>query len=384
MGSKDLWQLCDKHGMVADVYIARKLSKIGRRFAFVRFLKVKNTGSLIEGLNKIWIGSYHLFAAMARFEKKPNATTKPIPKPSNNQPNNQAKSASFSSHANPNSSYATALNGNSSLNYVPKDKIIFKSVTLDETDLIDTSDMRNVILAKHITQSFVIDERVVWIEIGGLPLNAWTSKAFKKIDCSWGVPLFVDEDPSENATIGRVCIKTKEFAGWVPDIKAMESLSINNSEMDNSDNHDDDISDNGTQDEEEGEIRNSNVNQEEEFVRNTQWTDEVENVDKNQDDFPIGHQNMESQKQSPIETLETQKDESDSISKPPGFEGYKTTSPQFSAGGNRQSSKQPSNFSSAPVKSSRVSKSHSKSFNNHGSMIEAFISHIEIGNVLGY
>ena len=43
MGSKDLWQLCDKHGTVADVYITHKLSKIGRRFAFVRFLKVKNT-----------------------------------------------------------------------------------------------------------------------------------------------------------------------------------------------------------------------------------------------------------------------------------------------------------------------------------------------------
>ncbi|GJU67855.1 RNA-directed DNA polymerase, eukaryota [Tanacetum coccineum] len=159
------------------------------------------------------------------------------------QPNNQAKSASLSSHANPNRFYATALNGNSSVNYVPKDKTILKFVTLNETDLIDTSDMRNVILAKyiggmwlwiefdspeacqklqsikdmswyftllkHITQSFVIDERVVWIEIGGLPLNAWTSKAFKKIACSWGVPLFVDEDPSENAVIGRVCIKTK-------------------------------------------------------------------------------------------------------------------------------------------------------------------------------
>ncbi|PWA74066.1 hypothetical protein CTI12_AA248440 [Artemisia annua] len=66
LGTKELWDLCDRCGSVADVYIARKLSKNGRRFAFVRFLKVKNKESLIDDLNKIWIGSYHLFAAMAR------------------------------------------------------------------------------------------------------------------------------------------------------------------------------------------------------------------------------------------------------------------------------------------------------------------------------
>ncbi|GJX17368.1 RNA-directed DNA polymerase, eukaryota [Tanacetum coccineum] len=39
VSSKDLWKLCDRQGVVADVYIARKLSKSGRRFGFVRFIK---------------------------------------------------------------------------------------------------------------------------------------------------------------------------------------------------------------------------------------------------------------------------------------------------------------------------------------------------------
>lgn len=68
---------------------------------------------------------------------------------------------------------------------------------------------------------------------------------------------------------------------------------------------------------------------------------------------------------------------SESISKPPGFA-------HFSIAGKRQNSKQPSTSSSTAAKSSRVSKSHSKSFNNHGSMIEAFITHIEMRKVLGY
>ncbi|GKE01842.1 hypothetical protein Tco_1389825, partial [Tanacetum coccineum] len=241
---------------------------------------------------------------MARFDRKPNATPKSIPKPSNNHPSNQPKSASFPSHANPNRSYATALNGKTPQNFESKERSILKSVTLDATDLLDTSDMRNVILAK-------------------------------------GEPLFVDEDPHDNVAMGRVCIKTKiqgqiietckvvihgkphnmwvkEFAGWVPDIKTMESLLSENSKTDNSDNHDHDIDDNGFHDIEEGEIRNMNVNQEEEVVKDTQWSVGVEQIDKDQVDSPIN--NTESHKQPTKETREIQKEDSESISKPSGFE----------------------------------------------------------------
>nr|GEX52683.1 RNA-directed DNA polymerase, eukaryota, reverse transcriptase zinc-binding domain protein [Tanacetum cinerariifolium] len=157
-------------------------------------------------------------------------------------------------------------------------------------------------LIKHVTQMFKPDERMVWIEISGLPLNAWNSKAFKKVAGIWGEPLFVDEDSYDNVAMGRVCIKSKihgqisetckvvihdkahsvwvkEFAGWVPDIKGMEDSSCNISEAGNSDNHDQEVNESQT---------------------------------------------------------------------------------------------------------SRASKSHSKSIKSQGSMIKAFISHIEMGNILGY
>ena len=85
IGSNDLRQHCNKHGTVADVYIARKLSKVGKRFAFVRFLKPNNNESLINNLNTMWIGSYHLFAAMARFEKKQHTSSNTNPEPSSKQ-----------------------------------------------------------------------------------------------------------------------------------------------------------------------------------------------------------------------------------------------------------------------------------------------------------
>nr|GEX71343.1 RNA-directed DNA polymerase, eukaryota, reverse transcriptase zinc-binding domain protein [Tanacetum cinerariifolium] len=218
-GSKDLWNHCSKHGTFVDVYIARKLSKVGRKFAFVRFLKIKNNESLVNDLNKIWIGSYHLYAAMAKFEKNHNTTTKSIPISSFTKTNDPSKQVPHSTYTNPNQSYVNVLNGNGSSNTVPKPSKptnILKSVTLDVSDLINTSE------------------------------------------------------------------------------------------------------------------------------------------------------------------------ESSSFSEPPGFKAYFSNSNCFPLRGNRRSPKQPSHFSSASVKSSRVSKSQTKSFGNHGSMIEASVSHIEMGKVLGY
>nr|GEW97092.1 RNA-directed DNA polymerase, eukaryota [Tanacetum cinerariifolium] len=277
----------------------------------LRFLKVKNIGSLLESLNKIWIGSYHIFAAKARFERKPSAANKTTP---NQIPKTLLKpqpKVSAASHANPTRSYATALNGKASNFSDYNEKFILKSVTLDKSDLIDTSDLRKVILIK-------------------------------------GEPLFVDEDPQENVAIGRVYIKTriqdqisktcklmihdksfnlriKEFAGWVPDIKDLEYESSTNSEADNSD--DLEVNDCDDHEVEEGEIpfttENHNVEihkptetSEVEVVMNTQWPNGAEGFVEPPNDAKAPNQPFK-------ETQGNQKEDSESISKPPGFEGYK-------------------------------------------------------------
>ncbi|GJZ74415.1 RNA-directed DNA polymerase, eukaryota [Tanacetum coccineum] len=428
--SKDLWKQCNNHGTVADVYIARKLSKAGRRFAFVRFLKSKNNESLIQDLNKIWIGSYHLFADLAKFEKKSNISPKPNVKPSSHE-----KPLPSHAHSNPNRSYVSALNGNEPTKPSPQTKTILKSITLDASDLIDTSDTKNAILAKvrdvhlipnintvlnkegffnfhckyigglwlwiefdshdsclklqsnnelswyftqvkHIHHSFVMDERVVWIEISGLPLNAWSPKVFKKTASIWGSPLFVDKDPNETVSIWQrkaYNVSVNEFADWNPDIQDTDSLSSINTDKEHSVKQEDGLSDNGFLDKEEGEIPNFHVNEEEEFVKNTQWSEE--GVLKQEVPIPV---------HSPLMNPDIPNEEPKSFSKPPGFEAFHSNSKSSSVRKPHASYKQPSHFSSAPVKSSRSSKSQTKPLNNHGSMIEAFVSHIEMGKVLGY
>ncbi|GJU23680.1 RNA-directed DNA polymerase, eukaryota [Tanacetum coccineum] len=109
VSSKDLWKLCDRQGVVADVYIARKLSKSGRRFGFVHFIKNPDQANLLEDLNKIWIGSHHLFASIARFDRKQNSQ----PNQSHQKQSNNTKphETGHASHTTGGRSYASVLNG---------------------------------------------------------------------------------------------------------------------------------------------------------------------------------------------------------------------------------------------------------------------------------
>ncbi|KAI3785877.1 hypothetical protein L1987_45003 [Smallanthus sonchifolius] len=56
---------------------------------------------------------------------------------------------------------------------------------------------------------FVLNERIVWIEISGLP---WTERSYGKIVAKWGGFLFADEDKDESMETGRV--EVKELLPW--------------------------------------------------------------------------------------------------------------------------------------------------------------------------
>ncbi|GKD44345.1 RNA-directed DNA polymerase, eukaryota [Tanacetum coccineum] len=67
--ARDFWNVCLAFGKVVDVYIPLKKSKAGKKFAFVRFLKVDNMERLIDNLCTLWIGRFRLQANPVRFQR---------------------------------------------------------------------------------------------------------------------------------------------------------------------------------------------------------------------------------------------------------------------------------------------------------------------------
>ncbi|GJZ43886.1 nucleotide-binding alpha-beta plait domain-containing protein [Tanacetum coccineum] len=69
---QDLWDICNKWGVVIDVYIAAKRSKSGHRFGFVRFINVNDINQLVSNLRTVWMGGFHLFADVAKYGRTYN------------------------------------------------------------------------------------------------------------------------------------------------------------------------------------------------------------------------------------------------------------------------------------------------------------------------
>ncbi|GJX46421.1 RNA-directed DNA polymerase, eukaryota, nucleotide-binding alpha-beta plait domain protein [Tanacetum coccineum] len=79
-GSRDLWKLCETYGKVVDVFIPNRLSKAGKRFAFVRFIKVDDIDRLLSNLCTLWVGRFHIHANAVRYER-PSKPHHPHPQP---------------------------------------------------------------------------------------------------------------------------------------------------------------------------------------------------------------------------------------------------------------------------------------------------------------
>ncbi|GKB35214.1 RNA-directed DNA polymerase, eukaryota, partial [Tanacetum coccineum] len=221
-GSRDLWKICESYGKVVDVYIPNRKSKAGKRFAFVRFVRVEDIDRLVGNLCTIWIGRLHLHANVVRFERA-------------RKPYNSGGFAHSNVHA-PSGPYVTAVKGNTPLNVPNTPPSSVSILVLDDSCVIERDLSRHVMgsvkdlnsipnlrtlltkegfpevklaylggmwvmleldkvatkqkLLQHIgvnswfqvlqdvVQDFVSDKRVVWVDIEGIPLNVWSRETF--------------------------------------------------------------------------------------------------------------------------------------------------------------------------------------------------------------
>ncbi|KAL4386470.1 hypothetical protein GQ457_09G023950 [Hibiscus cannabinus] len=65
---KGVWQVFDRHGVVVDVFIPKKLAKDGSRFCFVRMRSKGDAERVIERFNGFWLYGSRVRVSMAQRE----------------------------------------------------------------------------------------------------------------------------------------------------------------------------------------------------------------------------------------------------------------------------------------------------------------------------
>ncbi|GKB17048.1 hypothetical protein Tco_0850971, partial [Tanacetum coccineum] len=190
-----------------DVFIPNKRSKAGKRFAFVRFIKVLNFDRLIENLKTIWIGRFHLSANPARFER-PKA---PIPQKEMSAPSGIASGLK--------QPIAQHQGGPKGTNFAA---ILKPSLVLDDSCLVNR-DLTNCVMGEvlqyvgvaswfqslgNAQSDFAAKERIVWVDIEGVPLNAWSRSTFQKIGSKWGELVVLEDGYEDLFARKRICIMT--------------------------------------------------------------------------------------------------------------------------------------------------------------------------------
>ncbi|GJV95193.1 hypothetical protein Tco_1546770 [Tanacetum coccineum] len=174
-------------------------------------------------LNTIWMGSYHLFANPVRFERpsKSNLTSHNNVTAAQSGPNvNVVKGSSpaavkevkqFSSIGN----LRVLLAAEGFVNVKPS--YLGGLWVLMELDSISskTKLMKHVGVASWFSHfcdaqlDFVSKDRIVWVDIEGVPLNAWSRATFNKVCARWGDVMDLEESNDGMFARKRICIKTK-------------------------------------------------------------------------------------------------------------------------------------------------------------------------------
>ncbi|GJX36639.1 RNA-directed DNA polymerase, eukaryota, reverse transcriptase zinc-binding domain protein [Tanacetum coccineum] len=55
---------------------------------------------------------------------------------------------------------------------------------------------------------FVVDERLIWLEVEGVPIRAWDNQVFNQICSKWGEVILIDDIDVSNRLSKRLCIKS--------------------------------------------------------------------------------------------------------------------------------------------------------------------------------
>nr|GEV48074.1 RNA-directed DNA polymerase, eukaryota [Tanacetum cinerariifolium] len=209
--AKDLWKVCNDYGTVVDVFIPNKKSKVGKRFAFVIFIKAKGqfqTRSYLNVVNGSFpVGVHGPFISSASVLVLDDSCV--AEHDMSNHVMGKVKDVSSIS----NLRTLIMEEGFSVVNLmflgglwvmIECDNVETKANMLQHTGVKSW-----FYVLQNAVQDFVSDERNVWVDIEGVPLNVWSRETFTRIGKKWEEALDIEDNVDSSFGRKRLCIKTK-------------------------------------------------------------------------------------------------------------------------------------------------------------------------------
>ncbi|GKA38027.1 RNA-directed DNA polymerase, eukaryota, partial [Tanacetum coccineum] len=253
--AKDLFHHCSQYGHVVDSFIPNKRSKSGKRFGFVKFINVFNNDRLVSNISTVWIGRYKLQAHLAKYarpsinnrsqvtSKGQRHVTSLPPKPrsfanvvnNDNLPNDTSVSDTPDLVLENECGSTGDLSNNvigkvKDFQSIPNIKMVLAKEGFGEFEVSYLGgfwvmiELNSVETQRQFMQhqgvnswfqeiraassDFVSKDRIVWVDIEGIPLNVWTNATFNRIGKKWGDVMAIEESSGSSYARKRLCIKT--------------------------------------------------------------------------------------------------------------------------------------------------------------------------------
>nr|GEV03225.1 RNA-directed DNA polymerase, eukaryota [Tanacetum cinerariifolium] len=188
--SSDLWNLCQVYGTVVDVYIplvGRKLGNVLLLFASLS----DNVDRLVGNLCTLWIGRMHLHANVPAMVLDDSCM---VTHDLGNYVMGEVKQFS-------------------SINNL---RVLLSNEGFHKVQLVCLGGSWVMIKLKSskskakFLNHVGVASWIVWVDIEGVPMHAWSRNTFYKIGSKWGEVLELEECRNDFFSRKRICIKTKQ------------------------------------------------------------------------------------------------------------------------------------------------------------------------------
>ncbi|GKA61128.1 RNA-directed DNA polymerase, eukaryota [Tanacetum coccineum] len=104
--------------------------------------------------------------------------------------------------------------------------IEFDKVATKENAMNHTGVKSWFTVIKEAADDFVSEDRIVWVDIEGVPLNAWSRATFIKIGKKWGEIMELEDNSVTSFGRKRVCVKTKQPTTILESFKIVVKESV--------------------------------------------------------------------------------------------------------------------------------------------------------------